>query len=122
MFSLFEVLFIATKKVCLQNIELKYQKLPLFWKARNRFSALPAGEGKGGGGTGGEWRVSISFFYQNLLFSYCFIGEHFSKIVVSCNTCKLHETMKIILHLEAIFIISTFSSPVVTVPHPEPHS
>ena len=41
MFPLFEVLFIATKRVCLQNIELKYQKLPLFWKARKRFSALP---------------------------------------------------------------------------------
>ena len=41
MFSLYEVLFIATKRVCLQNIELKYQKLSLFWKARNRFSALP---------------------------------------------------------------------------------
>ena len=41
MFPLFEVLFIATKRVCLENIELKYQKLPLFWKARNRFSALP---------------------------------------------------------------------------------
>ena len=40
-FPLFEVLFIATKRVCLQNIELKYQKLSLFWKARNRFSALP---------------------------------------------------------------------------------
>ena len=32
MFPLFEVLFIATKRVCLQNIELKYQKLSLFWK------------------------------------------------------------------------------------------
>ena len=41
MFPLFEVLFILTKRVCLQNIELKYQKLSLFWKARNRFSALP---------------------------------------------------------------------------------
>ena len=41
MFPLFEILFIVTKRVCLQNIELKYQKLSLFWKARNRFSALP---------------------------------------------------------------------------------
>ena len=41
MFPLFKVLFIATKRVCLQNIELKYQKLSLFWKARNHFSALP---------------------------------------------------------------------------------
>ena len=38
MFPLFEVLFTATRIVCLQNIELlKYQKLSLFWKARNRF-------------------------------------------------------------------------------------
>ena len=37
MFPLFEVLFMATKRVCLQNIELKYQKLSLFWKARDRF-------------------------------------------------------------------------------------
>ena len=41
MFQLFKVLFIATKIICLQNIELKYQKLSLFWEARNRFSALP---------------------------------------------------------------------------------
>ena len=41
MFPLFEVLFVATYRVCVQNIELKYQKLSLFWKARNRFSALP---------------------------------------------------------------------------------
>ena len=41
MFPFFEVLFVATKRVCLQNIELKYQKLSLFWKARNRFSTLP---------------------------------------------------------------------------------
>ena len=41
MFPLFKVLFIATKRVCLQNIELKYQKLSLFWKTRNHFSALP---------------------------------------------------------------------------------
>ena len=41
MFPLFEVLFIATTRVCLQNIENKCQKLSLFWKARNRFSALP---------------------------------------------------------------------------------
>ena len=41
MFPFFKVLFIATKRVCLQNIELKYQKLSLFWKARNHFSALP---------------------------------------------------------------------------------
>ena len=39
MFPLFEDLSIATKRVCLQNIELKYQKVSLFWKAKNRFSA-----------------------------------------------------------------------------------
>ena len=43
MFPLFEVSFIDTKRVCLQNIELKYQKLSLFWKAKNHFSALPLG-------------------------------------------------------------------------------